>query len=410
MPHLLPHRRRQRTHQRGQRGFSLIELMVALVIGMVLTLAVFATLAAWEGRKRITTGVNDLEQAGNLALYQLDTLARSAGSGFASAAAMDNSIYGCLLHATSADGQTLPRTAALPAPFAAVDLDGEGNFPLLPVMILPGATEPGESGEPSDALLVMGGTAAQGGGALSMAATPAEAALTLENTLGFRAGDLLLLADNKRGRNCLLTQVDADFSSDGGKATALPLGGSFHAAAIGGMSIASSFDPDSAMVVPMGAPGTQAPQFLLIGVGDHNTLFSYDLLQTSGADSALQARAEGVFELHALYGVDTDGDGSVDDWASAESGDYTVDALMDGSTAAKSRLLRIKTVRVGLLLRTTLPEKTAEETSTPDTLVLFSDLAKDLQVHRQLDSEARRYRYRVMEATLLVRNNLALKG
>jgi Tfp pilus assembly protein FimT len=50
----------QRTlQQRRQRGFSLIELMVALVIGMVLTLAVFALLAAWEGRKRITTGLND---------------------------------------------------------------------------------------------------------------------------------------------------------------------------------------------------------------------------------------------------------------------------------------------------------------------------------------------------------------
>lgn len=393
-----------------QCGFSLIELMVALTIGMVLTIAVFSVLAAWETKKRVTTGLNDLEQAGSLALYQLDTWSRSAGSGFSGAAAVGNSIYGCLLRATGPDGQTLPRKSALPAPFAEVDPDGEGNFPLLPVMILPGATEPGESGEPSDALLLMAGSSQQSGVALQLAADPTDSQLTLNNTLGFRASDLLLLADNKIGRNCLLTQVASDFSSNSGKATQVGLGGSFHAATIGDTAIASSFSQDGGMVLPMGAAGTHPPQFLLVGVGDHNTLFSYDLLQTAGTDAALQARADSVFELHALYGVDTDGDGTVDEWASAASGDYTVDALMAGTTAAKLRLLRIKALRVGLILRTTLPEKTAEETSTADTLVLFSDLDEALQVRRELDEDARRYRYRLMEATLPLRNHLGLKG
>lgn len=392
------------------RGFSLIELMVALVIGMVLTIAVFSVLAAWETKKRVTTGLNDLEQAGNLALYQLDTWARSAGSGFASTAAVDNSNYGCLLHATGPDGQTLPRKEALPAPFASVEFDKHGNFPLLPAMILPGATEPGESGKPSDALLLMAGTAHLGGVALQLTAPSTDSALKLDNSLGFRAGDLLLMADNKISRNCMLTQVDSEFSSDGGKTTEVALGGSFHAAKIGDVSITSSFSVDGAMVLPMGAPGTHPPQFLLLGVGDHNTLYSYDLLQTAGEDAALQARADGVFELHALYGVDSDGDGTVDKWASAESGDYTVDELMAGTKTAKQRLLRIKTLRIGLILRTTLPEKDFKETSTPDTLVLFSDLDDSLQVKRELNEDARRYRYRLMEATLVLRNNAALKG
>jgi type IV pilus assembly protein PilW len=403
--------KRTSAHRRPRpHGFSLIELMVALVIGMVLTIAVFSVLAAWETKKRVTTGLNDLEQAGNLALYQLDTWARSAGSGFSGAAAVGNSIYGCLLHATGPDGQTLPRKAALPAPFASVDPAGDGSFPLLPVMILPGATEPGESGEPSDVLLLMAGSGQQSGVALGLAADPAEASLTFDNTLGLRAGDLLLLADNKIGRNCLVTQIDSGFSSDSGKATQAALGGSFHAATIGDTSITSSFGQDGAMVLPLGAASTHPPQFLLVGVGDHNTLFSYDLLQTAGADAALQARADGVFEMHALYGIDSDGDGKVDTWASAESGDYTVDELMAGTTTAKKRLLRIKAVRVGLILRTTLPEKTAEETSTPSALVLFSDLDESLQVRRALDADAQRYRYRLMEATLVLRNNLGLKG
>jgi type IV pilus assembly protein PilW len=246
--------------------------------------------------------------------------------------------------------------------------------------------------------------------ALQLAAEPTSSSLAFDNTLGFHAKDLLLMADNKVSGNCLLTQVASDFSSDSGKATEVSLGGSFHAAKIGDTAIASSFRADGAMVLPMGTPGAQAPQFQLVGVGDHNTLFSYDLLQTAGDDAALQARADGVFELHALYGVDTNGDGTVDEWASAKSDDYSVDALMAGTPAAKKRLLRIKALRVGLILRTTLPEKTAEETSTPGTLELFTDLDEKLQVQRKLEGDELRYRYRVMEATLPLRNNLGLKG
>lgn len=403
--------RQQSVSSRREQGLTLVELMVALVIGMVLTLAVFAVLAAWEGRKRTTTGLNDLEQAGNLALYQLDQWVRSAGSGFSGAAAAGNSIYGCLVHAKSADGQTLPRDSTLPAPFASIEID-DGNFPLVPLMILSGGTTPGESEEASDALLVMAGSTHRGGAALSLAANPTESTLTLDNTLDFSAGELMLLADPKISNNCLLTQVASDFTNSDGKGgtkTELALGGDYYAAKIGDTSIESSFQKDGAMVLPMGSPTGTPPQFLLIGVGDHNTLYSYDLLQTGGAGAALQARAEGVFEMHALYGVDNDGDRTVDEWVSAASGsDYARDKLTAGTSAARTLLQRIKAIRVGLILRTTLPEKTAAETSTPKTLTLFDDLGDGLKHEREFSGDALKYRYRKVEATLVLRNNIAI--
>jgi type IV pilus assembly protein PilW len=138
-----------------------------------------------------------------------------------------------------------------------------------------------------------------------------------------------------------------------------------------------------------------------VGVGDHNTLYSYDLLQT--VDTPLQARAEGVFELHALYGVDTDGDGKVNDWVSPSSGAYALASLSDGTSAAASLLKNIKAVRVGLILRTSLPEK--DEVS-PAKLELFSDLGSTLAFTRALDSTEQHYRYRTIEATIPLRNNL----
>ena len=66
-----------------QQGVTLIELMVTLLIGSILSLAVFGVLSISESRKRTTMSVNDTTQAGNYALYAIDKWVRSAGSGIA---------------------------------------------------------------------------------------------------------------------------------------------------------------------------------------------------------------------------------------------------------------------------------------------------------------------------------------
>jgi prepilin-type N-terminal cleavage/methylation domain-containing protein len=79
-------RARERASPRhAARGMSLIELMVALLIASIVTLAIFAVMSTFEGRKRTTTSVNDANQAGNYAMHLLDKLVRSAGSGFVQA-------------------------------------------------------------------------------------------------------------------------------------------------------------------------------------------------------------------------------------------------------------------------------------------------------------------------------------
>jgi type IV pilus assembly protein PilW len=279
----------------------------------------------------------------------------------------------------------------LPAPFGTVDPDGDGNFPLLPVMILPDATTPGASGKNSDALLIMAGASSMGGGGLAMTAEPSSNTLTISNTLAFSAGDLLLMVDPSVGSTCLVTQASAIDK------TSLTLGGSFYSATVDDTSVATNFTQNSGMLLPLGSVGN-APQFLVVGVGDNNTLYSYDLLQIDGSDSALQARADNVFEMHALYGVDKDSDGKIDDWVSG------------AATEAQKLIKQIKAVRVGLILRATLSEKSANDTSTPATLPLFSDLtAEGLAYTRTLTADEQKYRYRTMEATLVLRNNMMLK-
>ena len=48
------------TPSKQQRGFSLVELMVAVVIGLALTLALTTIMVRFEGGRRVLTSSNDL--------------------------------------------------------------------------------------------------------------------------------------------------------------------------------------------------------------------------------------------------------------------------------------------------------------------------------------------------------------
>src|ERR1700678_4415996 len=95
---------------------TLVELLVAMTIGLGITLAVTSVLIASENHKRTTTSTNDAQQTGSYGFYALDKALRGAGSAIAgSAYPTDVGVLGCHLNA----GAIFPRVGAFPAPFAA---------------------------------------------------------------------------------------------------------------------------------------------------------------------------------------------------------------------------------------------------------------------------------------------------
>lgn len=64
-----------------QAGFSLVELMVGLVIGLLATLVIMQTFSAFEGQKRSTTGTADAQTNGTIALMHLQRHLQTAGYG-----------------------------------------------------------------------------------------------------------------------------------------------------------------------------------------------------------------------------------------------------------------------------------------------------------------------------------------
>lgn len=64
-----------------QRGFSLVEIMVGLVIGAIATLVIMQVFANFEGQKRTTTGSADAQTNGSIALYNIQRDIQMAGFG-----------------------------------------------------------------------------------------------------------------------------------------------------------------------------------------------------------------------------------------------------------------------------------------------------------------------------------------
>ena len=395
-------------HRRSQAGFTLIEMMVSVVISLVMSIAVMLVLSTFEGRRRTLGSTSDLDQTGALATFQLDRWIRSAGSGLVQ---NNNTTYGCRVLASLSGTQILPASSSLPAPFGSVNPGTSGTFRLAPVIILPGQTTPNISGQASDVLVVMasGNDAAQVPSPLT--ASPAAGSLAVANITEFSPSDLVLIADKQPAsgggpKDCMVSQTATSLST-GGTGAAMALGGTgttYYNATIASTAL-TSFTGDS-YVYDLGASATggsgQPASFQVIGVGDNNTLYSYDLLKIAG--STPQAQSDGVFEMHAIYGVDSTGaaNNKIDQWVGADSSSaYSVSALSAGTATATGLLKNIRAVRVGLILRTPLPEKAAVTTNP---LTMFADQSA-LKVTRTLSAAEQHYRYRVVETTIPVRNN-----
>ena len=402
-----------RMRGRAASGFSLIELLVSMVIALVVTLAITSVLIRSEGSKRSTTSVNDVSQTGAYIAFVMDRTIRSAGSGFSQ---NWNDSFGCVIDASKNNAPILPLPAALPIPFAAVPL----QVRLAPIVIGKGMADTGGQVR-GDVITVMAsasGASDQPQTVLPSPFVPGTARIT--NTLGYQNDDLVLVADQglttTPNKGCMLQQVAA---AGGVVGDQLNFAGAVYSRDNGSnVGLGELVGSTSPVAIQMGtvpaAAGASSnpPQMLLYGVGDNNTLFSFDLLRVAGNTTA--PVADGVVEMRALYRVDTTASpaGSVDTWVDPGVGasGFTFNQLTGGTTtaqltAAQQQLRRIGAVRIGLILRTSLQER--DLVNQPGTtLTLFGDLPPILQQTRVLAGNELYFRYRTVEFTVPLRNPL----
>jgi type IV pilus assembly protein PilW len=382
---------------RFEGGFSLVELLVGMLVSLICVLAMMAAFAAFEGPKRTTTSGDDAQQNGSYSLYELERQIRTAGSGFTQGE--NYGVWGCSIAGYYSSSQTMPSTQAFPIPFDKWPQSG-ASLPIatlaMPVLIASGGAD-GSGNALPDIIAIAAGNPAGTVFKSTIQSTPDASTVVLDNALGIYANDYLL-ATTTAG-NCVM-----------GMAATIT-------AASNQVSLSAANSPSSGFiggkyVFDLGAQ----PTFSLYGVynpasGNTSSLVTYDLLKRSG--NVTQAISDGIVTIKALYGVD-DGattasipgsgqanDGIIDEWVAPTGATWGINAILASQANAATLYPQIKAIRLVVVARSQLPERTADYSTGSATLTLFPDLPAAL---RYTITTQPQYRYKVYDTTIPIHN------
>ncbi len=348
--------------QSGQRGVGLIEVLIALAMGLVMVLVIYQVYGAVEGQKRTITSGSDAHGNASYGLFLLARDVSIAGSGMTSAVATAAK-FGVAL-----DNCTLEELRANP------------------VLIEPGAT----ANDPDRITVFYGGS----GSLATPVAMLSNATVNMGSAVdyqvlarvGFSANDVIAAF---QGTNCTLSTVNAvadlvPASPNGivkitntpvpGRTTALPF----------------TYQSVNATLVNLGPAASMGRVVYSVDPAT-STLRSQNLLPTAGVESPV---VPDVVNLKAQFGLDTDGDGAVDLWQEA-TGNWT---LANQKVARWNTLSQIRAVRVAVVTRSPQYEK---DPVTTGPLVML-----DGTVSMNLNSDQQHYRYKVLETIVPLRNQV----
>jgi type IV pilus assembly protein PilW len=289
----------RRQHQ--QRGFSLIEIMVGVVIGLIAVLVIYQVFAAAEGIKRNTTSVGDAQQNGLLSSFILSIELANASNGFA---------Y------SMKELGTCTATA-----------DPATNFRPVPVLI----TDGGADDTPD--VFVVNYTTAQRlvASAPFIANAAAGAAYVVQSPLGFKTGDVIL-AISMAG-DCAPSRVTGVAGPDANGVVTIA-----HTGAAVGFGT-------SAQLLNLGPKnGGQRVSYDVSG----NVLRSTVLWDDTGAKQAPLVPnpvASNIFNMKLLYGIDNAAGGV--NWTPA-TGQWSAANVM---AANNTQLSKIRAVRIGFVVQ-----------------------------------------------------------
>jgi len=378
----------RRAHRReplaSASGFTLVEVLVAMVIGLLTVIVIGQVMSVSEARKRSTTTAADTTVNSALALYTVQRDVESAGYGLTTVL----SALGCDIRMKFGSGAVQ-------------------SFVLTPVTITDGA-----AGAP-DAVRVLASDKA--GIALPTRVTvdhPATAAnFFVESDVGIQDRDLMVAVPELPSASnwCSLFQV-TDTGGGGGGGGGLGQNQVLHSPGQSDWN-----HPGGQTIFP--ATGYPAGSYLINvgGLLDRTYSIAGGNLSLSQFDSAAgSASSQEIFsqvvQLQAVYGKDTDGDCEVDAWNAVQP-------------ANAVQWQQVRAVRLALVARSRIAEKAAvtlKESDVPASarcntaapnpaLVCWrpdaSSAASGVEIKLDANgSDWQRYRYRVFESTIPVRN------
>jgi type IV pilus assembly protein PilW len=347
----------QRKISSVQSGFSLVELMVGLVIGLLATLVIMQVFSAFEGQKRTTSGTADAQTNGSIALATIQRHVQKAGYG---------------LPLPNADIQS---NALRCNPFLDFDPDSDpltnNNTNLFPLII-----QNGVGGNGSDDITVRFSTTAMGAVPVQIinASNPDSIGMLVQSNIGCNIdgntnNDDVALIQN--GLTCDMATVDRVSGTGNNQRIILAK-----------LPTTSGVLADQAKIACMG------------DWRDYRFQVVNEELQLNQ-----QPIVSDVISMQAQYGVSaTAGSNDVTAWVDA-AGIWNNPTVVDRN--------RIKAIRMAVVLRNGLKEKTKVTTAAPIAWSDSSPIAIDVS---SSSTDWEYYRYRVFGTVVPLRNMIWSRG
>jgi type IV pilus assembly protein PilW len=404
-----------------QAGFTLVEILVGLTIGLIAIIVMYQVFAVFDGQKRTTTSGSDAQTTGLISLYLLERDARMAGYGL---------VYNNPVNDTVYEGQMLCNWIRFQdATSAAATVDR-----LMPVLIEDGA---GANG--SDRLTV---TYA----ASSFAPAPAILSVPVSQSTDlivknapdsgsgtnamFAANDLVLVGTPQTVRStsvdntCTLlavsavapTGADATLTRALATSAALP---TTNASLTKADTTSYSYDAAAgapSIVVKLGSVAAGQPAF----VRSHYAISAGNELQVRNltTNAAAQSLGDNVIDLQAQYGLVAGT--CADNPGSCNAVDAWTDATGTWAAPTAEQIARIKALRVAVVVRSTVREReiatrncmpfdgttTVPSATTPCRAWPGGPALSFTAIPNWSASDAAFFRYRVYETVVPLRNML----
>jgi type IV pilus assembly protein PilW len=371
------------------RGFSIVEIMVAMVIALLGMLVIFQVFAIAESYNRTAINGSDAQQNGAYALYVLQQEMREAGWGFNNSQALGCNV---LAYNSTLGGPPAALTPGAPP----------GTYTLAPVLITAALTTTG-----SDTLEVNYGNQnlLVAPVAITFQSTPLQP-FVVANPYGFNQGDVFLAV--QPGLSCTLVQMTNAFTA----APVAPCGSSSNCVQHNASATAYPYNN------PAGSGVTYTSNGYLFNLGSLKSPPTRDVFSVvnnqltvvaSLTSAAQQVVADNIVQLKAQYGHDNGLNNGTVPTGPYVAGDGIVDSYDTVTPATATAWNQLLTVRIGLVARSAQPEKPSGPGPACDTTITaptWSGGNFDLSANANWMC----YRYKVFETVIPVKNILWTQG
>jgi type IV pilus assembly protein PilW len=375
-------------------GFSLVELLVSIVIGLLALVFATRMVANAEVNKQAAVGTSDSMQNGMLGLFSIEKDLSQAGWGL-----NDKLINGCDTTLHDDNGYALlstTRNSVSVTPLTAAVIQSNGANP--------------------DVIAIYSGTAMSNTGMLRVATPYAAASGTIDvdrNPYGFNGtdnvtagGDVILVAPDNRGASkCALAQVSHAEApaTPGGQNQIVIAGGGANRFNAGNLGLA--FNSLEARVFNLG-PASQ--------LSFHTWSLDRGFLQLratnlAGASAAQVTVIDNVVSLKAQYGLDRSASFTPDSGLTVTEWSNTVGDADNDGVERPADYDRVAAIRIAVVARSRTPEKPSGSpavcTATPSLPTVFGG-AISVNVAVTGDTvDWKCYRYRSFETIVPIRNS-----